>query len=92
MSTLIPSQANAKKASDISDVAFIRAVIEVGRGRPSNWADRWGVGEDLGIGEKPKLVLAKARSLIRRGLIDGCTDGCRGDFTATDSGRALLGS
>lgn len=29
----------------------------------------------------PKVVLAKARKLIRRGLLDGCDCGCRGDFT-----------
>lgn len=28
----------------------------------------------------PKLVLAKARKLIRRGLVTGCACGCRGDF------------
>lgn len=28
----------------------------------------------------PKVVLAKAKRLVRRGLIDGCTCGCRGDF------------
>lgn len=28
----------------------------------------------------PKVVLAKARRLIRRGVIDGCECGCRGDF------------
>lgn len=27
-----------------------------------------------------KVVQAKAKSLIRRGLADGCTCGCRGDF------------
>lgn len=27
-----------------------------------------------------KIVLAKARKLIRRGVIDGCACGCRGDF------------
>lgn len=37
-----------------------------------------------------KLALAKMRSLKRKGLIDGCTCGCRGDFTLTDKGRALL--
>ena len=33
-----------------------------------------------------KLVLAKLRSLIRRGLITGCACGCRGDFEITDKG------
>jgi hypothetical protein len=28
-----------------------------------------------------RLLLAKMRMLIRRGLVDGCTCGCRGDFT-----------
>lgn len=28
----------------------------------------------------PKVLLAKAKRLIRRRLIDGCTCGCRGDF------------
>ena len=30
-----------------------------------------------------KVVLAKAKSLIRRGLIDGCACGCRGDWERT---------
>jgi len=29
----------------------------------------------------PKLVLAKARRLVRRRLLEGCYCGCRGDFT-----------
>lgn len=28
----------------------------------------------------PKVVLAKMRSLIKRGLVRGCACGCRGDF------------
>lgn len=28
----------------------------------------------------PKVVLAKAKRLVRRKLIDGCTCGCRGNF------------
>ncbi len=31
-------------------------------------------------GTPRKVVLAKMRSMIRRGLIDGCACGCRGDF------------
>jgi hypothetical protein len=27
-----------------------------------------------------KVVLAKAKRLVKRGLISGCTCGCRGDF------------
>ena len=31
-----------------------------------------------------KVVLAKCRSLIKRGLIGGCPCGCRGDFYTKD--------
>jgi hypothetical protein len=37
-----------------------------------------------------KVALAKMRALIRRGLVDGCACGCRGDFTITDKGRASI--
>lgn len=37
-----------------------------------------------------KLLLAKMAGLIRRGLIDGCPCGCRGDYEATDKGRAFV--
>lgn len=37
-----------------------------------------------------KLLLAKMNQLIRRGLVDGCGCGCRGDFVLTDKGRAAL--
>jgi hypothetical protein len=31
-------------------------------------------------GAPRKLALAKMASMIRRGLVDGCACGCRGDF------------
>lgn len=42
----------------------------------------------------PKGVsaLGVAKILIRDGLLDGCTCGCRGDFTLTDAGRAAISS
>jgi len=39
-----------------------------------------------------KLVRAKMGMLIRRGLVTGCTCGCRGDFELTEKGRAFLDS
>ncbi|ALY08732.1 hypothetical protein FDH65_gp47 [Arthrobacter phage Circum] len=38
----------------------------------------------------PKVINAKLNRLIRKGLIDGCTCGCRGDFELTDAGREML--
>lgn len=37
-----------------------------------------------------KVVLAKAKRLIERGLVDGCACGCRGDFTRRE--RATAGA
>ena len=36
--------------------------------------------EAMPAGTPPKVALAKMRSLIRRGLVEGCGCGCRGDF------------
>jgi hypothetical protein len=60
---------------------------------PWSWATRWDVAAVLAghpehVGACPveyphmpeKVVLAKARRLVRRGLLDACTCGCRGDF------------
>lgn len=41
-------------------------------------------------GAPAKLVLAKMRQMIKKGLLDGCACGCRGDFTLTEKGRAML--
>lgn len=42
------------------------------------WAMVWDVAERLEAPEK--VIRAKAAKLIRRGLLDGCACGCRGDF------------
>lgn len=40
--------------------------------------------------DKLPQVIAKLASLVRRGLMDGCTCGCRGDFFLTTKGRERL--
>jgi hypothetical protein len=37
------------------------------------------------------LVKAKMRRLLKRGLVDGCACGCRGDFTLTEKGKQYIG-
>jgi hypothetical protein len=37
-----------------------------------------------------KVIRAKARRLIRRGLLDGCPCGCRGDFVLTAVGEQYI--
>jgi len=39
-----------------------------------------------------KLQLAKMKQLIKRGLADGCTCGCRGDFEITNKGINYINS
>ena len=37
-----------------------------------------------------KLILAKMRQMLRRGVVDGCGCGCRGDWVITAKGLAEL--
>lgn len=37
-----------------------------------------------------KVMVAKLKSLLKRGLIDGCACGCRGDWVITADGIAYL--
>ncbi len=83
-----------RHARDIPDEVFLDAVRAATRGP---WATRWDVEAALaGLpvprdfdanrdipGVPPKVVLAKARRLINRGLLWGCACGCRGDFQIT---------
>lgn len=36
-------------------------------------------------GTPEKLGLAKMKSMVRKGLVDGCACGCRGDFTVAET-------
>lgn len=84
-----PGVVTAKKmqCKDISDEVFLGLVarLEARNGMWVNW------GEIVDITEWPwKLVIAKARKLIIRGLLDGCYCSCRGDFELTVKGRHFL--
>jgi hypothetical protein len=48
------------------------------------------VRQAMPVGLPGKLILAKMRMLIRRGLVGGCGCGCRGDFELTAKGREYL--
>lgn len=41
-------------------------------------------------GTPEKVVLAKMRAMVKRGLVSGCACGCRGDFMLTPSGHDAL--
>ena len=48
------------------------------------------VDKSMPEGTPEKLVLAKMRSLITKGLVSGCQCGCRGDFELTTKGLSTL--
>lgn len=85
------------KASDIDDADFIRRVdrLQLDGTRGDHWPDgrRWVAIWDMEPeypDMPPKVVAAKFRQLNKRGLIDGCTCGCRGDLQVTEAGLALI--
>ena len=72
----------ARQTKDVADVDVVRAIVALG---PP--ASLYALRDRLAL--PPRLVANKLDSMIRRGLVDGCACGCRGDFVLTDAGRAL---
>ena len=65
------------KASDISDE---RMLVALRHDMTSIGASNWRIARDNGWPEK--IVIAKLSTMMRRrGLVDGCNCGCRGDWT-----------
>ena len=73
-----------------------RPILEMLAKNPTQWHNwcwtEWNVTEAMPPGIPPKLALAKMRMMIRRGVVDGCTCGCRGDFVITEKGLAEISS
>lgn len=76
------------QAKDIPDGRFLDLVAHVRRqyGRWTTTGDIARLRPDW----PTKVVLAKARKLIRRNLLTGCHCGCRGDFELTVLGSRAL--
>ena len=79
------------KTKDIPEEPILRFLLE----HESEWC-MWIIDHERSVrramppGTPDKLVLSKMRSLIRRGLVDGCGCGCRGDFVITEKGKNYL--
>ena len=71
-------------SKDIPDSRFLSVVEEAATARGLSFAMRWDVVA-LFVGVPEKIVMAKASKMIRRGKLDGCTCGCRGDFSLPDA-------
>ena len=91
---LLVSQIGIAKTAEVSTPAFLAAVFVLGRAFATKNATKtsWAMKDDLAaMLDLPwKIVLSKAASLKRAGLLSGCTCGCRGDFEMTADGEATL--
>ena len=79
------------QCKDIPD----RPILEFLAKHPDLWHN-WCPGDDKDVrqampeGVPDKLVLAKMRKLIGRGVVGGCSCGCRGDFVITKKGMVEI--
>lgn len=82
----------AVQCKDIPDEPILRFLFSL-RGEWANWYfdNERDVHRAMPPGTPDKVVHAKMRKLIARGLVDGCDCGCRGDFVLTDKGREAIG-
>lgn len=69
----------AVQAKHIADTDALDAVRRCGAAQPSGWAVLLDVQAVLSA-FPPKVVRAKLAALVRRGVLNGCACGCRGDF------------
>ena len=80
----------ALQCKDIPD----RPILEMLAKNPKKWHNwcgaEWNVTSAMPPGTPPKLALAKMRTMIRRGAVDGCPCGCRGNFVITEKGLAEI--
>jgi hypothetical protein len=81
------------QCKDIPTLPILKYVAEHG-GIGCTWFDpeTWNrtVRHAMPPGIPEKLILAKMRNLISKGLVDGCSCGCRGDFEITEKGQARI--
>lgn len=86
------------KTADITDEAFIFAIKHL-REFHRNPADgyksvtRWDLEEFLKIFYPEinwKLVTSKGRKLVRRGVLNGCYCGCRGDYELVEKSQRFF--
>lgn len=84
------------KTSDIPERPILEFLAKH-QGEWCNWFSLASVGLDgysrsvisaMPKGVPDKLALSKMKALVRKGLVNGCTCGCRGDFEITDAGLA----
>lgn len=83
------------QCKDIPDAPVLQFLADLnGRWATWYWSDDLkpdnSVVAAMPDGTPEKLALAKMRVLMKRGLVDGCNCGCRGDFVLTAKGAERL--
>jgi len=85
------------QAKDIPVEPVLKFLAALPKYRTAGWHDMQPredfmptVVDAMPAGVPPKVVLAKMRSLIKKGLVDGCPCGCRGDFALTARGYIAI--
>lgn len=87
------------QCKDIPDLPILEFLVSL---KDPKWCDgyRWATwfnGYDNSVQNgmpenvPEKLALAKMKQLIKRGLVDGCGCGCRGDFILLKKGFDFIG-
>jgi len=77
------------QTKDIPEAPIIEFLLK--QNRPTGWHALGGtlggtslmpsVRDAFPHGTPDNMILSKMRSLIKRGIVNGCACGCRGDFT-----------
>lgn len=81
------------QAKHVDTLSVLRCVKRFETRKDAPRASRWEIHADF-PGAPPKVVNAKLRALVLRGLLAGCslTHNCRGDFTVAPAGDEALRS
>jgi len=77
------------QAKHLPDAGFLLILQFFARRTDDRWMQIWDL-ERLMPHIPEKLIRAKMGQLIKRGLVDGCACGCRGDFYITPAGNEYL--
>lgn len=83
------------QAKDVEETPILRYVASPRFRETSGlqlWATRWDIAMAVVPNVNEKVLLAKLRAMVKKGLLNGCACGCRGDFTITEKGRQALGA
>lgn len=82
------------QAKDIPELPVLQFLAKLPPNRSATWYGNAEFMPETSViaampsGTPEKVALAKMRALIKRGFVDGCGCGCRGDFVITEKARA----